>query len=421
MTTISSKSPNHKLTSQILIAMGLGAVCGLLIKILPSNFALTSFLVDNVFSSGGTIFINLIKMLVVPVVLISLICGICSLDDIKKIGDIGIKTITLFIFTTIVAITLAIVITSLLAIGHGMQFPTLTPIQTHDIPSLQQFIIDIFPSNPFQALTNGNILQIIVFALFLGFAINLAGEPGKRIATIMHDFNKVIMKAIMLIMRITPYGVFCLIAFLFAKLGFGLILQLLNYFLTVILVLAVHTLFVYSVLLKFFAKVSPQQFFKKFYGVMLFAFSVSSSNATLPLAMETTEHKLGVDNTITSFVLSLGINMNKNGTAIMQGVATIFIANAYNVDLGLVGKLMVILTTTLASISTAGAPSIGILALAMVLKQVGLPIEGIAVILSIDRFLDMLRTSVNVAGNAVIACIISRQENKLDLNTFNAP
>lgn len=421
MTAISSKSPNHKLTSQILIAMGLGTICGLLIKILPSDFALTSFLVDSVFSSGGTIFINLIKMLVVPVVLISLVCGICSLDDIKKIGDIGIKTITLFILTTIAAITLAIIITSLLAIGHGMHFPTLTQIQTHDIPSLQQFIVDIFPSNPFQALTNGNILQIIVFALFLGFAINLAGEPGKRIATIMHDLNKVVMKAIMLVMRITPYGVFCLIAFLFAKLGFGLILQLLNYFLTVILVLVVHTLLVYPVLLKFFAKLSPQQFFKKFYGVMLFAFSVSSSNATLPLAMETTEHKLGVDNTITSFVLSLGINMNKNGTAIMQGVATIFIANAYNVDLGLVGKLMVILTTTLASISTAGAPSIGILALAMVLKQVGLPIEGIAVILSIDRFLDMLRTSVNVAGNAVIACIISRQENKLDLNTFNAP
>jgi Na+/H+-dicarboxylate symporter len=419
--TTSSKIATSKLTTQILIAMGLGTVCGLTIKMLPSDFFLSSFLVDNILNSGGIIFTNLIKMLVVPLVLVSLICGICNLEDIKKIGDIGFKTIILFIFSTIVAITLAIIITSVLNIGHGMQFPTLMPIKTQDMPSLQQFVLDIFPSNPFQALTSGNILQIIVFALLLGFAINLSGEAGKRITSLMNDFNTIVMKAIMLIMLVMPYGVFCLMAFLFAKLGFGLILQLLNYFLTVILVLVIHTIVVYSTMLKVFAKLSPLQFFKKFYNVMLFAFSVSSSNATLPLALETTEHKLGVDNTITSFVLSLGINMNKNGTAIMQGVATIFIAHAYNIDLGLVGKLMVILTATLASISTAGAPSVGILALAMVLKQVGLPVEGIAVILSIDRFLDMLRTAVNVAGNAVIACVISKQEHKLNLLTYNSP
>lgn len=409
----------QKLTKQILIAMGLGSLVGLLIKMLPSDLAISSFLVDNILNSGGIIFTNLIKMLVVPVILVSLICGVCSIDDVKKISDISLRTITLFIVTTIIAIVLAITVSSLLHIGHGMQFPTLAPIKTQEIPSIQQFIIDIFPSNPFQALTNANVLQIIVFALIFGVAINFAGEHGRRVSSLMRDFNIVIMKAVMLVMRLMPYGVFCLLAFMFAKLGFGLILQLLSYFLTVILVLILHTLLVYPVLLNFLAKISPIQFFKKFYGVILFAFSVSSSNATLPIALEATEKKLGIDNSIASFILSLGINMNKNGTAIMQGVATIFIANAYNIDLGIIGKIMVVLTATLASISTAGVPSVGILALVIVLKQVGLPIEGIAVILSVDRVLDMVRTAVNVTGNAVVACIIGRQENKINLLTYN--
>jgi len=420
MTTTPNANSKNKLslTTQIFIAMIGGAVFGLMIKWFAGDSVFTTFIVDGVINSGGVIFVNLIKMLVVPLVLVSLICGICSLENIKTIGSIGIKAITFFILTTAFAITLAILVTGVLDIGHGVQFPTLVPIKTTDIPTLQQFLVNIFPSNPFQALTDGNILQIIVFAILIGVAINLAGDPGKRIAAIMHDFNAIIMRAIMLIMKITPYGVFCLLAFLFAKIGFSLILQLLNYFLTVILVLLIHTLVVYPLMLKVFAKLPAKQFFKKFHNVMMFAFSVSSSNATLPLAIETTERKLGVDKSVTSFVLSLGINMNKNGTAIMQGVAAIFIANAYNIDLGIVGKLMVVLTATLASISTAGAPSIGILSLAMVLKQVGVPIEGIAVILSIDRLLDMMRTSVNVAGNAVIACIIGKQEKKMDIVTY---
>lgn len=420
-TTPIAKLKSQGLTSQIFIAMILGAIVGLILKAIPASWPIGSLLVNDILNTGGAIFVNLIKMLVVPLVLISLLCGICSLDDIKKVGEIGVKAIFLFIATTALAITIALIVANLLSVGSGVHFPAVNHIAaTTGIPSLKQFFTDIFPSNPFQALASANMLQIIVFALFFGTAINLSGDPGKRIAAFFNDLNVVVMKAVMIILRTTPYGVFCLITVLFAKLGLNVFLQLLNYFLTVILVLAIHTIFVYGSLLKFVAKLSPKQFFKKMYGVMMFAFSVSSSNAALPMTMKVVEEKLGVDKAITSFVLSLGTNMNKNGTAIMQGVAAIFIANAYNIEIGFVGNLMIVITATLASISTAGAPSIGVLSLVIVLRQVGLPIEGIAIILAIDRFIDMLRTSVNVAGNAVIACIIGRSEHGIDPRIYNS-
>jgi Na+/H+-dicarboxylate symporter len=408
------------LTVQIVIAMVLGALVGLIIRVMPDAWHLHDVLSDGLLNAGGSIFINLMKMIVVPLVFISLICGVCNLDDIKKLGRIGAKILGYSIVMTAGAVILAITVSELFNVGVGVNFPLVEPLKDSTIPSLQQFLVDIFPSNPFQALANANILQIIVFALIFGLAINLAGDPGRRITAFLNDLNKVIMKTITLVMYITPYGVFCLIAILFAKLGTQVILQLFNYFFTVVLVLIVYTFLVYSLMLKFIAKLSPENFFRKMYGVLLFAFSVASSNATLPLALETSEHKLGIDNGIASFVLSLGTNINKNGTAIMQGVAAIFIAHAYNINIGLVGDVMIVLTATLASIGTAGAPAIGVLALVMVLRQVGLPIEGIAIVLAVDRFLDMLRTAVNVAGNAVIACIVGKNENKLDLQIYNS-
>lgn len=423
MQETSTSTPNtpkttHYLTKRILWAMLFGTICGLGIKVAPDSWQLNKFLTDGILNIGGALFVNLMKMLVVPLVFVSLLCGICNIDDIKSLGKIGVKAVYLFIITTALATLLAVTIASAFHIGSAINLPVLDSIKETHLPSLQQFIIDIVPSNPFQALTNANILQIIIFAIIFGLAINFAGEAGKRITAIFNDLNIIIMKTVGLVLRVTPYGVFCLIAILFAKLGLEIITQLLNYFLTVIAVLVIYTLVVYSFILKFVADLNPIKFFGKMYSVLLFAFSVSSSNATLPLALDRLERKLGVDRTISSLVLSLGINMNKNGTAIMQGVAAIFIANAYHVDIGFLGSIMVVVTTVLAAISTAGVPSVGVLALVIVLKQVGLPVEGIAIILAVDRFLDMVRTSVNVAGNAVVACVIGRQEHKLDMKTY---
>lgn len=410
----------NKLTKQIFIAMLLGSVFGLVIRNLPMDPVISQFVVNNILNSGGIVFTNFIKMIVVPVVFFSLLSGLCGVENGEKIGRIGLKSFIFFVFTTVLAVVLAVAFATTFKIGHGLHFPTLVTQVAQDVPSLQQFILDIVPSNPIKAFADGNILQIVVFTVLLGFAINMSGSAGKRIAIFVIDVNEVIMKAVLLVMKLMPYGVFCLLAFLFAKLGIDLIFQLLTYFMTVVFVLCIQTFFVYSFLLQTVGGLAPQKFFKKFFEVMLFAFSLSSSNAALPLALKNIEQKLGVDKTISSLVLSLGINLNKNGTAIMQGVAAVFIANAYNVELGLIGNFIIILTSTLASIGTAGAPSAGILALAIVLKQLGLPLEGIAVILSVDRLLDMLRTSVNIAGNAAIACIIAKHEKKINITRYNS-
>lgn len=410
----------NNLTVKILLGLVLGGIFGLLIKLLPDSWQLHKYVIDGIMNTGGSIFLNLIKMIVVPVVFISLVCGICSLDDVRKLGSLGIKTILLFIISTLFAVTLALAIAHLFNLGANMHLPTITDYQTAQIPTLQQFFIDVFPANPIKAMADGNMLQIIVFAIFFGCAINISGDFGKRIASFFNDLNAVIMKLIMMLMRLAPYGVFCLITTLFAKSGPEILLNLMDYFFTVLLVLLIYTFVVYSLLLGPICKLSPMKFFKKMYGTMLFAFGVSSSNATIPLALETVEFKLGVSNAVASFVIPLGTNINKNGTAIMQGVAAVFIANAYNIDIGISGYLLVALTATLASISTAGAPGIGMIALVMVLRQVGLPIEGIALILGIDRLLDMARTAVNVTGNAAIACAVAKSEKNLKQEVYDS-
>lgn len=418
--TMTGAATRDNLTIKILIGLVAGIFFGILIKLLPESPVTNKYIIDGLLNIGGEIFLNLIKMIVVPVVFISLVCGICSLDDVRKLGSMGIKTIFLFIITTGLAVTIAIIAAHVFHLGANMHLPMVTDFQAEAVPTLQQFFINIFPSNPIKAMADGNMLQIIVFAILLGSAINLAGEHGKRLASFFDDLNKVIMRLITMLMQLAPFGVFCLITILFAKSGPGILLNLMDYFFMVLAVLVIYTLVVYGFILAVMCKLSPGKFFKKMYGTMLFAFGVSSSNATIPLALETVEHKLGVSNSIASFVIPLGINVNKNGTAIMQGVAAVFIANAYNIDIGLTGYVMVALTATLAAISTAGAPSIGMIALVIVLRQVGLPVEGIALILGIDRLLDMARTAVNVTGNAVIACAVGKSENALNKEIYNS-
>jgi Na+/H+-dicarboxylate symporter len=279
----------------------------------------------------------------------------------------------------------------------------------------------MFPTNPINSMAEGNTLQIIVFAVLFGIAISAAGKPGERVAALFSDLNEVIMKLVAMLMQIAPFGVFFLMAKLFTGLGLGAILNLGSYFLVLTATLLIHGIVVYGFLLKSFTGLNPITFLKKMEDAIMFAFSTASSNATIPVTMETATHRLGINNRVSSFTIPLGATINMDGTAIMQGVATAFIAQAFNIDLTMGDYLTVILTATLASIGTAGVPGVGLIMLAMVLNQVGLPLEGIALIMGVDRLLDMIRTAVNITGDSAASLIIAKSENAFDVDTFNDP
>jgi Na+/H+-dicarboxylate symporter len=358
----------------------------------------------------------------VPLVLVSLACGTAALEDVTKLGRIGGKTLGLYLMTTAVAVSLAIVFAVLLEPGVGFDLPSeATGFVASEAPGLAQTLINIFPDNPFQAMSEGRMLQIIVFAVLLGVAITLAGEKGRDLLRFFESANAVIMKLVFLLMEIAPVGIFCLIARVFAEQGPDAFKRLALYFGVVLLVLFLHAMVTYPVLLIVFARLQPLVFYRKLRAPMTVAFSTASSGATLPVTLETTKERLGVDGSVASFTVPLGATINMDGTAIMQGVATVFIAQAYAVEIGPSGYLTVVLTATLASIGTAGVPGVGTIMLAMVLRQMNLPVEGIALILAVDRLLDMTRTAVNIAGDAAVSCIVARSEGKLDLETFRGP
>jgi len=276
----------------------------------------------------------------------------------------------------------------------------------------------MFPSNPFASFAEGNMLQVIVFALLFGISIALSGQAGERIASMFQDMNEVIMRLVTILMNIAPYGVFCLLAGLFTEISIETFGNVIIYFFVVFFVLIFHALVTYSIILKTVTGLNPIIFLKKMRDTAIFAFSTSSSNATLPVTLETTTKKMGVNNSIASFTVPLGATVNMDGTAIMQGVATVFIAQVFNIDLTLGQFLMVILTATLASIGTAGVPGVGLIMLAMVLNQVGLPVEGIGLIIGVDRLLDMTRTVVNVTGDSMVTLIVGKTEGQFDESIF---
>ena len=276
-------------------------------------------------------------------------------------------------------------------------------------------------TKPVNSLAQGNMLQIIVFAVLFGVAMAMTGEAGKRLSAVFEDLNTVVMRLVTIIMNLAPYGVFVLMAKLFATIGAETILGLAKYFFLVFGVLILHGLVTYSVLLKTLSGLSPLMLLRKMRDAAIFAFSTSSSSATLPVTMETARNKLGIGNSVSSFTLPLGATINMDGTAIMQGVATVFIAQVYGVDLSMSDYLMVILTATLASIGTAGVPGVGLVMLAMVLQQVNLPVEGIALIIGVDRLLDMTRTAVNITGDCMVSCVVAKSEGALDEDVFNNP
>ena len=413
------------LTVRIFIGMTAGLVLGLLVKFanVSADGFVSVYLIDGLLDAGGDIFIASLKLMVVPLVFVSLVCGAASLGGHGNMGRVGGKTVALYLLTTGIAISIALLLALVIRPGEGASSAEITA--TEYVPtaheSIKDTLVNIFPTNPIQAMAEGNMLQIIVFALLFGVALSRAGEAGTRISAMFDDLNEILMKLITMLIELAPYGVFCLMTVLFARVGWQEIGKLIAYFMTVVLALIVHLSVVYPTLLTLLARVNPVIFFNKMREPMLVAFSTSSSGATLPVTLRTVEKRVGVRNEVASFAIPLGATINMDGTAIMQGVATVFIAQFYVIDLTFADYLMVILTATLASIGTAGVPGVGLIMLAMVLDQVGLPVEGIGLIIGIDRLLDMLRTSVNVVGDGTVATIVARSENDLDLEVFNDP
>ena len=401
--------------------MVLGLATGLIIKYLfPSSQFLQVYLIDGLFHIIGAIFIASLKMLVVPIVFVSLVCGTCSLKDTTKLGRLGLKTLLLYLITTAFAVTVALLLSVLVGPGEGGNLDPVTFIPK-DTPALKDVLINLFPSNPIKAMADGNMLQIIVFSILFGFALSLTGKQGERIITFFNDLNEVIMNLVLILMNLAPYGVYCLMANLFATFGFDTLDNLLTYFLLVLFVLMVHSCLTLPLMLKTLTGLSPLTFYRNVRPALLFGFSTASSNASLPVTLETAVKHLGIRNSIASFTIPLGATINMDGTAIMQGVATVFIAQVYNIDLSITQYLMVILTATLASIGTAGVPGVGLIMLAMVLKQVGLPVEGIALIIGVDRLLDMTRTAVNISSDCTVSCIVAKSEGEFDKDVFDKP
>lgn len=409
------------LTRNILIAMVSGLVLGSIIHAadLAADNPLLVYGVNGIVDVGGKAFVASLKLLVVPLVFFSLACGASNLSDGSSIGRIGLKTIGLYLMTTAIAITLALSVANLVNPGLGLSLETETTFVAKESPPLKEVIIALVPTNPVKAMAEGNMLQVIVFAILVGVAIARCGPAGERVRASLVDWNEVIMRLILMLMLIAPFGVFCLMLTLFSNMGFTAIADLFKYFMTVAGVLVLHFLLTYSMMVRFVAGLNPIRFYRNFLPVMAYAFSTSSSNATLPVTLETVEHRLGVKNEVASFTVPLGATINMDGTAIMQGVATVFIAQAYNIDIGMTGYLMVVMTATLASIGTAGVPGVGLITLALVLQQVGLPVEGIALIIGVDRLLDMMRTAVNVSGDAAVASIVAKSEGKFSREVFD--
>lgn len=410
------------LTVKVIVGMALGIVVGLAINFAGLNSEgsfVQEFITSGLFYVVGKMFINALNMMVVPLVLFSLICGVCGIGDIKLLGKIGSKSFGFYILTTAVAIASAIIIAGGLGIGEGMNATSDANFSGREAPPLSDVLINIVPTNPINAMAQGEMLSIIFFAILFGISLLLVGKKATRLIELIEILNEAMMKMVTIIMALAPYAVFCLLAKAMAELGVELFTQLIGYVIVLAGVLMFHLFVTLLLFLKAFSGLSPSIFLKKIRNVQVFAFSTSSSNATIPVTLRTVTERMGVNNSVASFTVPFGATINMDGTAIMQGVATVFIANMYGVELGIAGYLTVIMMSVLASIGTAGVPGVGLIMLSMVFAQVGLPLEGIGLILGVDRLLDMLRTAVNVSGDAVVSLVVAKSEGKLDEDVFN--
>lgn len=411
------------LSTKIFIALIAGALLGVSIHyFIPAGYLRDTIIIEGVFYIVGQGFIRLMQMLVVPLVFCSLICGSMAIGDTKTLGKVGIKTVLFYLFTTALAVMIALSTAYMINPGIGLDMDA---VQTAEVTAtasetnLVDTLLNIIPKNPVESMASGDMLPIIVFALFIGIMLAKLGSKASTVANFFSEFNDVMMEMTMAIMKIAPIGVFCLIARTFANLGFSAFQPMIKYMGSVTLALFVQCFIVYQILLFIFTRLNPVKFIKKFAPVMGFAFSTATSNATIPMSIDTLHKKIGVSKQISSFTIPLGATVNMDGTSIMQGVAVVFIAQAYGIELTPANLATVVITATLASIGTAGVPSVGLVTLSMVLTSVGLPVEGIALIMGIDRILDMMRTAVNITGDAVCTIIVANQERALDREVFN--
>ena len=408
------------LTRNILLGMFLGFVLGSIayyLDIIPSS--IENFIQVYIFNLGGSIFINLLKMLIVPLVFFSLVSGISSLSSLTSLGNITIKTISLYLGTTAIAVSISLLVASIFKPGAGYSSNIAAPEKLPEGQSVYSTILDIFPSNIIEAMANNQMLAIVFFSILFGLALNKTNHLTGNLSESFERLNTVFMQLVLMIMSYAPIGVFCLIGKFVITDGLDIFQEAVMYVVLLISVLIFHAIVTYSIFLKIFTNLSPIVFLKKMKETAIFAFSTSSSAATIPVTLKTVTTDLGVNKNIGSFVIPVGATINMDGTAIMQGMATVFIAQMSGIDLSIFQYVQVVLLAVVASIGAAAVPSAGTITLVIILQQFGLPLEAIGIILAVDRILDMIRTSVNVTGDATVACIVAQSEEMLDKTVFD--
>ncbi|MDA9321560.1 dicarboxylate/amino acid:cation symporter [Gammaproteobacteria bacterium] len=408
------------MTRNILLGMLVGFVLGAILYY--SNFLplrLKEFIEIYVFNLGSSIFVNLLKLLIVPLVFFSLVSGISSLTNMTSLGNITLKTVSLYLSTTAIAVTLSLIIGSIFKPGSGYSSNISPPDKLPQGQGIYETILDIFPSNIIEAMANNQMLAVVFFSILFGLALNKTNHLTNNFSESFEKLNTVFMQLVIMIISFAPIGVFCLIGKFVIADGLDIFQEAFKYVTLLILVLFIHAFVTYSLILKMFTNLSLLTFFKKMREVAIFAFSTSSSAATIPVTLKTVQDNLGVNKNVASFVIPVGATINMDGTAIMQGMATIFIAQMSGIDLTLIQYVQVVILAVVTSIGTAAVPSAGTITLVIILQQFGLPLEAIGIILAVDRILDMLRTSVNVTGDAAVACIVANSEGLLDKNIYN--
>ena len=407
---------NLKLIHKVFIGLISGIIVGALLYPMKENPIVSKYIVSGLFEFLGQGFLRLVKMIIVPLVFASLVTGTAAMNDVKKLARIGIKTLAFFMGTTAIGIIAAIVGANILKPGAGIVLENVQKAQyvAKETDSFVKVLLNIIPTNPIEALVKGEMLQVIFFAVMTGFVITILGEKAKRLQGMFEEVNSLMLKMVSLIMELAPLGIFGLIGKTFITLGWAAMKPLASFIIVTYILLLFHGLVVYQILLRIYAKESPIAFLKKILGPMTLAFSTSSSAACIPLSLKTLKEEFNVEEKVSSFTIPLGATINMDGTAIMQGVATVFIAQLYNINLTTNDYFMVVLTAVLASIGTAGVPGVGTIMLSMVLSQVGLPLEGIGMILAVDRIVDMGRTTVNITGDLVCSVIIDRIEKRAE-------
>ena len=408
-------------TKKILFAMAAGIIIGIILNLYLSNDnVIKDFLISNIFETISVLFLSLLKMIVLPLIFVSIICGTLSISDPNKLTRLGFKTILLYMLSTVIAISIALIISNVFPYSiNEIQENSLNELNVNE-PKISEknFILNFIPENFFFALSSGNVLQVLFFALFMGITASFIKNDIPVFVDLMENLNQILINIVFVIIKITPLAVFCLLAKTFANQGVDVLTPLIQYFVLVITVLLIHFLGSYYIFLTLFSNLNPFIFYKKLKQLLVFTFSTSSSNASIPYTLDIVTRKYGVDKSFSSFSIPLGATINMDGTAIMQGCATYFLASYYGIALEFTDYLTIIATATLASIGTAGIPSAGIIMLSIILEQIGIPLEGIALLLGVDRLLDMMRTSVNVAGDTCISCIVAKSEGLINTKVF---